>query len=236
MLNVQLSGRKGRMALALTEALSESEACTLVAPDVTNFDVFIDFSTPDGTKAALSLCLDKGKALVVGTTGLDESILSGIKSASHSIPVVLAPNMSAGVNVLFKLAELAAQTLGEESDIEITEAHHRHKVDAPSGTALKLGQTIANVMGADLESLAVYAREGHTGAREKGSIGFQSIRAGDIVGEHRVMFAGSGERLELVHKSGSRRNYAEGALRAALWLTKKNSGLYNMQDVLGLNT
>ena len=236
MLNVQLSGRTGRMALALTEALGESKHCTLIAPGVTDFDIFIDFSTVDGTKAALKLCLEEGKALVIGTTGMDESLLSEINSASSAIPIVVAPNMSVGVNVLFKLTELAAKTLGADSDIEITEAHHRHKVDAPSGTALKLGQTIADAMGTDLESRAVYTRKGKTGARKEGSIGFQSVRAGDIVGEHTIMFAGTGERLELVHKATSRRNYAEGALRAAQWLANKSSGLFDMQDVLGLRS
>jgi len=235
MLSIQLSGRNGRMALALTEAISESKTCVLVTPDAGNFDVFIDFSTVNGAKAALSLCLEKGKALIVGTTGLDEALLSEIQTASASIPIVLAPNMSVGVNVLFKLTELAAGVLGEDCDIEIIETHHRHKVDAPSGTALKLGQIAASATGTDLRSRAVYTREGHTGEREAGSIGFQSVRAGDIVGEHTIMFAGTGERLELVHKAGSRRNYAEGALRAAVWLADKNSALYDMQDVLGLN-
>ena len=235
MLGVQLSGRKGRMALALTDALSESDNCSLVARGTSNFDVFIDFSTVAGTRKALQLCLDTGKALVIGTTGIDTVLLSEIESASSAIPIVLAPNMSVGVNVLFSLAALAAQTLGKDSDIEIIETHHKDKVDAPSGTALKLGQTVANAMGVDLESHAVYTRHGNTGKREEGSIGFQSIRAGDIVGEHTVLFAAAGERLELVHKSGSRRNYAEGALRAAQWLVDKDSGLYDMQDVLELN-
>jgi 4-hydroxy-tetrahydrodipicolinate reductase len=236
MLNIQLSGRNGRMALALTEALSESESCTLVAdPQSTEFDTFIDFSTIAGTRAALSVCLEKGKALVIGTTGFDETFISEIRQASHSIPIVFAPNMSVGVNVLFKLVELASGVLGESSDIEISEAHHQNKVDAPSGTALKLGQIVATALGSDLASRAVYSREGNTGERATGSIGFQSLRAGDIVGEHSVMLASAGERLELVHKASSRRNYAEGALRAALWLENKNSGLYDMQDVLGLN-
>ncbi len=241
MLSVQLSGRSGRMALALTEVLSESKKCTLVAdPQSTEFDVFIDFSTVAGTKTALRMCLEKGKALVIGTTGFDETFLSDISQASRSIPIVLAPNMSVGVNVLFKLVELASGVLGENSDIEISEAHHQNKVDAPSGTALKLGQIVADALGndfggSDLASRAVFSRQGLTGERVPGSIGFQSLRAGDIVGEHSVMLASAGERLELVHKASSRKNYAEGALRAAVWLIDREPGLYDMQDVLGLH-
>lgn len=236
MLKILLSAPRGRMGQALTELIQDSAEAELAAADPLVFDVLIDFSTVDGARAALAQCLSAGKGLVIGTTGLDEALLATIHEAAKSIPIVIAPNMSVGVNVLFKLAELATQVLGDASDIEIVEAHHRDKVDAPSGTALHLGQVIADTLGVDLKSQAVYSREGHTGARKPGSIGFQSVRAGDIVGEHTVMFASAGERIELSHKASSRKNFAVGALRAAQWLSRKNAGLYDMQDVLGLNS
>ncbi|MBV1905638.1 MAG: 4-hydroxy-tetrahydrodipicolinate reductase [Pseudomonadales bacterium] len=236
MLKILLSAPNGRMGQALTRVIGDSADAELVAPGSRDFDLLIDFSTVDGARNALALCLEEGKGLVIGTTGFDEQMLKAIDSAAVVIPIVLAPNMSVGVNVLFKLVELAAQVLGNESDIEVLEAHHRNKVDAPSGTALKLGQVVADVLDADLDTQAVYSREGQIGQREKGSIGFQTIRAGDIVGEHTVIFAAPGERVELVHKASSRDNFAQGALRAAHWLTDKKTGLYDMQDVLDLKS
>lgn len=236
MLKILLSAPNGRMGQALTRVIGDSADAELVAPGSRDFDLLIDFSTVDGARNALALCLEEGKGLVIGTTGFDEQMLKAIDSAAVVIPIVLAPNMSVGVNVLFKLVELAAQVLGNESDIEVLEAHHRNKVDAPSGTALKLGQVVADVLDADLDTQAVYSREGQIGQRVKGSIGFQTIRAGDIVGEHTVIFAAPGERVELVHKASSRDNFAQGALRAAHWLTDKKTGLYDMQDVLDLKS
>ena len=241
MLKILLSAPNGRMGQALTEVIGEAAQTKLVAQPrskstAPGFDVLIDFSTLEGTRDALEECLAQRKGLVIGTTGLDDHLLASIQQAAETIPIVLAANMSVGVNVLFWLTELAARALGEQSDIEISEAHHRHKVDAPSGTALKLGQVIADALGRDLDTHAVYARKGQTGVRDPLSIGFQSVRAGDIVGEHTVLFAGPGERLELTHKASSRSNFAQGALRAAHWLTEKKSGLYDMQDVLALKS
>ncbi len=200
----------------------------------TDFDVAIDFTRPASTLVTLERCRASGKALVIGTTGFAASEKAAIEAAAAQVPVVLAPNMSVGVNVTFKLIELAARALGEEYDVEVIEAHHHHKVDAPSGTALRMGEVLAGARGRDLAECAVFAREGHTGERAPGSIGFATVRAGDIVGEHTVLFAGPGERLEVVHRASSRDNYARGALRAALWLQGRGPGLYSMQDVLDL--
>jgi 4-hydroxy-tetrahydrodipicolinate reductase len=172
--------------------------------------------------------------MIIGTTGLSTDQIAQLKTASSKIAMVFAPNMSVGVNATFKLLEIAAKMLNEGYDIEIIEAHHRHKVDAPSGTALKMGEVIAEALGEKLDDLAVYTREGHTGERKEGSIGFATIRGGDIVGDHTVLFAGDGERIEISHKSSSRQSYAQGSLRAARFLQTQTSGLYDMQDVLGL--
>ncbi len=196
----------------------------------------IDFTRPEGSLAHLQACLRHRVAMVIGTTGFDAQGLARIREASHTIPIVMAPNMSVGVNVVFKLIEQAARALSEGYDIEIIEAHHRHKVDAPSGTALKMGEVAAAASGRVLERDAVWARHGHTGEREPGSIGFSVIRGGDIVGDHTVLFAGTGERIEITHKSSSRATYAAGSLRAARFLADKSSGLYDMQAVLGLES
>lgn len=200
-----------------------------------SFDVLVDFTRPDVCLEKLAFCVAKNKAMVIGTTGFSEQQKQQIKQAAESIPVVFAPNMGVGVNVTLKLLEMAAKAMGDEVDIEVIEAHHRHKVDAPSGTALGMGEAIVNALGTTLEEKAVYAREGITGERVKGSIGFSTIRGGDIVGEHTVMFIGEGERVEITHKATSRMTFASGAIKAACWLSDKKAGLYNMQDVLGFN-
>ncbi len=196
--------------------------------------VLIDFTRPEGTMAHLAACRRHGVAMVIGTTGLSEAQKAQIADAAKSIPIMFAPNMSVGVNVTLKLLQMAAQALSTGYDIEIIEAHHRHKVDAPSGTALKMGEVIAEALGRDLKSCAVYAREGVTGERDPSTIGFSTIRGGDIVGDHTVLFAGTGERIEITHKSASRATYAQGSLRALRFLAGKKHGLYDMFDVLGL--
>ena len=199
-----------------------------------DFDTLIDFTSPEATLAHLKTCAEAGKNVVIGTTGFSDAQKEEIQQASLQTSVVFAPNMSVGVNLCFKLLEVAAGILGEDSDIEIIEAHHRHKKDAPSGTALKMGEIIADTLGRDLKECAVYGREGVTGERDRQTIGFETIRAGDIVGDHTVMFAGAGERIEITHKSNSRMTYASGAVRAALWLDSQQNGLFDMHDVLGL--
>jgi 4-hydroxy-tetrahydrodipicolinate reductase len=199
-----------------------------------NAQALIDFTRPEGTMAHLQVCRALGVNLVIGTTGFTEAQKAEITAASKDIAIMMAPNMSVGVNVTLKLLEMAAKALSTGYDIEIIEAHHRHKVDAPSGTALKMGEVIAGALGRDLKDCAVYAREGVTGERDPSSIGFATIRGGDIVGDHTVLFAGTGERIEITHKSSSRVTYAQGALRAARFLSTKNSGLFDMFDVLGL--
>jgi 4-hydroxy-tetrahydrodipicolinate reductase len=197
-------------------------------------DVLIDFTRPEATLHHLRVCVEQRVGLVIGTTGFDAAGKAAIEQAAKSIPVVFAPNMSVGVNLALKLLDMAARVLDEDFDIEITEAHHRHKVDAPSGTALRMGEVIANALGRDLKSCAVYGREGVTGERDSRTIGFATLRGGDIVGDHTVMFAGIGERLEITHKASSRMTFALGALRAARYLSDKPDGLFDMQDVLGL--
>jgi 4-hydroxy-tetrahydrodipicolinate reductase len=199
-----------------------------------DFDVLIDFSIPAVTAANAAFCLEHGKKMVIGTTGLDDNQLQQVQMASQANAICMASNYATGVNLCFKLAELAASVLGDEVDIEISEAHHRHKIDAPSGTALSLGESVASALGRDLKDVAVYGREGQTGARDRQTIGFATVRAGDIVGDHTVLFAGEGERIEITHKASSRMAFARGAVRAAKWLTTKESGLFDMQDVLGL--
>ncbi|EEO28786.1 4-hydroxy-tetrahydrodipicolinate reductase [Oxalobacter paraformigenes] len=194
----------------------------------------IDFTRPAGTLEHLAYCAAHQIKMIIGTTGFDENGKKAIAAASTSIPVVFAPNMSVGVNVTMKLLEIAAKNFAEGYDIEVIEAHHRHKVDAPSGTALKMGEVIAKAIGRDLGECAIYAREGITGERDPSTIGFSTIRGGDIVGDHTVLFAGTGERIEITHKSASRATYAQGSLRAARFLTDKTSGLFDMQDVLHL--
>jgi 4-hydroxy-tetrahydrodipicolinate reductase len=197
--------------------------------------VLIDFTRPEGTLKHLEYCAAHGIKMVIGTTGFDEAGKAAIRAAAEKTAIVFAPNMSVGVNVTLKLLEMAAKSLSEGYDIEIIEAHHRHKVDAPSGTALKMGEVIADALGRDLKQCAVHGREGVTGERDPSTIGFATIRGGDIVGDHTVLFAGTGERIEISHKSSSRVSYAQGALRAARFLADKPNGLYDMQDVLALN-
>jgi 4-hydroxy-tetrahydrodipicolinate reductase len=196
--------------------------------------VLIDFTRPEGTLEHLKMCRELGVAAVIGTTGFTDAQKAEIAEAAKHIAIVMAPNMSVGVNVTLKLLEMAAKALSTGYDIEIIEAHHRHKVDAPSGTALKMGEVIAGALGRDLKDCAVYAREGVTGERDPSSIGFATIRGGDIVGDHTVLFAGTGERIEVTHKSSSRATYAQGSLRAVRYLAGKPPGLYDMFDVLGL--
>ena len=197
-------------------------------------DVLIDFTRPDGTLQHLAVCRKHGVRAVIGTTGFSAEEKREIAAAAQDIAVVFAPNMNVGVNVTLKLIELAARTLGESYDIEIIEAHHKLKVDAPSGTALMMGEVAAAARGKKLDDIGVFERHGVIGERRPGSIGFSAIRGGDIIGDHTVLFAGTGERIEISHKSASRANYAQGALRAALFLASKKTGLYDMQDVLGL--
>jgi 4-hydroxy-tetrahydrodipicolinate reductase len=199
-----------------------------------NADVLIDFTRPEGTLAHLAVCRELGVKLVIGTTGFSDAQKAEIAAASQDIAIMMAPNMSVGVNVTLKLLEMAAKALSTGYDIEILEAHHRHKVDAPSGTALKMGEVIAGALGRDLKDCAVYAREGITGERDPSSIGFATIRGGDIVGDHTVLFAGTGERIEISHKSSSRATYAQGSLRAARFLAGQANGLFDMFDVLNL--
>ena len=201
---------------------------------VNDFDVVIDFTGLAPTLNHLSICREHGKKIVIGTTGFDDAQKAQIADASKEIGVVFAPNMSVGVNLCFKLLDMAARVMGDDCDIEIIEAHHRHKLDAPSGTAVRMGEVVADALGRDLSKVAVYGREGQTGERERETIGFETIRAGDVVGEHTVWFATEGERVEITHKASSRMTFAKGAARAAAWLESKDAGLFDMQDVLGL--
>ncbi len=202
--------------------------------DLTGVHCLIDFTRPAGTLNHLEACRKLGVAMVIGTTGFDTDQKLQIQDAARDIPVVFAPNMAVGVNLVFKLLDVAARVLNQGYDIEIIEAHHRHKVDAPSGTALRMGEVVAEALGRDLAQCAVYGREGVTGERDPSTIGFATVRGGDIVGDHTVLFAGVGERVEITHKAGSRMPYALGALRAARFLKGKQRGLFDMQDVLGL--
>ena len=257
-MKLAVTGAGGRMGRALIEAIQADGGLELgaaldapgspaigqdvggvkvsadVAGAVSACDVLIDFTRPEGALAHLAACAKQGRAMVIGTTGFSEPQSASIREAAQRIPIVLSPNFAVGVNVLFKLAETAARALGEGYDVEIVEAHHRHKVDAPSGTALKLGEIIARALERDLGKVAVHGREGETGERPAKAIGFHALRGGDIVGEHTALFAGVGERLELTIRSQSRMTYAHGAVRAAKWLRRKPAGLYDMFDVLGL--
>jgi 4-hydroxy-tetrahydrodipicolinate reductase len=252
-MKVAIAGAAGRMGQALVEALREQKDLQLAAAfdvpgresaglgigsdanaAIAAAEVLIDFTRPEGTLANLRSCRAQGKAMVIGTTGFSAAQRQEIEAAARAIPIAMAANFAVGVNALFKLAETAARILGEGYDVEIIEAHHRHKVDAPSGTALQLGKAVAAVLGRDLGRDAVHGRHGEPGARPAREIGFHAVRGGDIVGEHTVLFAGVGERLELTVRSQSRATYASGALRAARWLRGRRAGLYDMYDVLGL--
>jgi len=205
-----------------------------VADVIGDIDVLIDFTVPAATIDNVATCVDRGVAIVIGTTGFTPEQQAMIDSAATKIPVCKASNFSTGVNLCFKLLDMAARVLGDEVDIEVYEAHHRHKIDAPSGTALSMGQVVADALGRDLGKVAVYGREGQTGARDSQTIGFATVRAGDIVGDHTVTFAAEGERVEITHKASSRMSFARGAVRAAAWLGSQSAGMYDMQDVLGL--
>lgn len=206
-----------------------------LASQAANFDLLIDFTRPEGTLAHLAFCQAAGKKMVIGTTGFDDAGKAAIAQAAEKIGIVFASNYSVGVNLVFKLLEKAAKVMGDYCDIEVIEAHHRHKVDAPSGTALSMGEHIAKTLGRDLKTHGVFAREGITGERRRDEIGFATIRAGDVVGEHSVWFADEGERVEIAHKASSRMTFANGAVRAAKWLQNQPHGLFDMTDVLDLN-
>ena len=224
-------------AIGVSAKVFGGNADVVVAADATSVPrgaVLIDFTRPEATLGYLDACVAGGVGMVIGTTGFDDVGKAKIAEAAKKIPIVLSPNYSVGVNTVFKLLELAAKSLNEGYDIEILEMHHRMKVDAPSGTALKLGEIIAEAQGTKLADRAVYAREGHTGERKNGTIGFAALRGGDVVGDHTVVFAGIGERIEIAHKSASRSTYAVGAIRAAKFLQGKSNGLFDMPDVLGL--
>lgn len=266
---IAVTGFGGRMGRALAQALVQSERAELSAAVVrpesslvgadageiaglgnlglpvvgalkdAEFDVLIDFSAPTATLANAAFCAEKGKPIVIGTTGFDADQKARLMKAAEVIPLCMASNFSTGVNLCFKLLESAARVMGEDADIEIVEAHHRHKVDAPSGTALSMGEVIADTLGRDLSEVAVYGREGQTGARDRDTIGFATVRGGDVVGDHTVMFLADGERVEISHRASSRLSFARGAVRAALWLAGEGGevhapGHYDMRDVLGL--
>ena len=256
-MKIAIAGAGGRMGQALIEAALAERGLELAAAfdaagspaiggaagpvkvqadlgGLSAADVLIDFTRPAGTLLHLEACLKFGKPMVIGTTGFSDAQQQRIAAGAKRIPIVLSPNFAIGVNVVFRLAQTAARALGDDYDVEIVEAHHRHKVDAPSGTALKLGELVAGALGRKLGEVAAHGREGDTGERPAREIGFHAIRGGDIVGEHTVIFAGTGERVEVAVRSQSRLTYAAGALRAARWLVGRGPGLYDMADVLGL--
>ena len=257
-MRVAIAGAGGKMGRALIEAVQADASLTLgaaldapgspaLATEIGNVtvgsdiraavsaaDLLIDFTRPEGTLAHLDICRAKKVKAVIGTTGFSAEQKDTIAAAGTDIAIVLAPNMSVGVNLCLKLLDLAAKILEEGYDVEIIEAHHRHKADAPSGTAIRMGEVVAQALGRNLSECAVYGREGVTGERNAKTIGFATVRGGDIVGDHTVMFAGAGERVEIAHKASSRATFAQGALRAARFLASKQTGFYDMQDVLGL--
>jgi 4-hydroxy-tetrahydrodipicolinate reductase len=227
----------------LIDAVQAADDCTLagtldlgrdIEANLADAQVLIDFTRPEGTMAHLAACRARGVKMVIGTTGFSDAQKAELAQASRQTALMVSPNMSVGVNVVLRLLDTAARALAQGYDIEIVEAHHRHKVDAPSGTALKMGEVVAAALGRDLKQCAVYGREGVTGERDPSAIGFATVRGGDIVGDHTVMFCGTGERIEIAHKSASRATYAQGALRAARFLMDKPHGLFDMNDVLGL--
>ncbi len=233
-LDVATNSALGTDAAAFLGQSSGVAICADLSHGLANAQVLIDFTRPEGTLAHLQVCRELGVNMVIGTTGFSDAQKAEIAAAARDIAIVMAPNMSVGVNVTLKLLEMAAKALATGYDIEIIEAHHRHKVDAPSGTALKMGEVVANALGRDLKECAVYARQGVTGERDPSSIGFATIRGGDIVGDHTVLFAGIGERIEISHKSSSRATYAQGSLRAVRFLKSRSAGLFDMFDVLNL--
>ena len=254
-IKVAVNGAAGRMGRTVTEVIALSDAVELAAAydcetspavaatpeirdvqalDAAVFDVLIDFSIPDGALAALERCAAAGKSAVVGTTGFDGLQQERIKVLSASMPLVIAPNMSMGMNMCFRLIRRTAEVLGNEADVEIIESHHRYKVDSPSGTAIRMGEVIAEALDLDLSSHAVYGRRGHTGVRPDHAIGFHSIRGGDVFGEHRALFSFAGEQIEIRHKASSRLAFARGAVSAAVWVAGREPGRYRMEDVLEL--
>ncbi|CAM3772484.1 4-hydroxy-tetrahydrodipicolinate reductase [Roseateles saccharophilus] len=242
MLKVAVTGASGRMGKMLIEAVMAAEDCQLhatldkgddVRAGLAGADVLIDFTRPEATLDHLAICADLGVKAVVGTTGFEPAQKARIAELAQHTAIVFAPNMSVGVNVVLKLLDMAARAMNEGFDIEIVEAHHRNKVDAPSGTALQMGQVVADALGRDLKQCAVYGREGVTGVRDPSTIGFATVRGGDIIGDHTVLFAGTGERIEISHKASSRGIYAQGSLRAARFLAGQATGLFGMNDVLG---
>jgi len=244
-MKIAIAGAGGKMGRTLIEAVAADPSLKLaatfdigddIARAVATCDALIDFTRPEGTLQHLDACVAAGKSIVIGTTGFTPEQMARIDAAAKRIPVMLSPNFAVGVNVVFKLAEVAAKALGEGYDIEVIEAHHRQKVDAPSGTALEIGRILARALGRDLDQVAAHGREGDTGARPAKEIGFHAIRGGDIVGEHTVVFAGVGERVEVTVRSHSRMSYASGALRAAKWLQGKAPGRYDSFDVLGFKS
>ena len=264
MIRIAVVGAAGRMGCAITRAVGQDAAVTVGCalehaespalgrdaglqaniealdveiaeqPAADSFDIMIDFSTPLSTLRNVEFCRREQKAIVIGTTGMDAELLAKIRDAAGDIPVMFSANYSVGVNLAAMLLRTAARVMGGDTDIEIIEAHHRHKVDAPSGTALLLGQAIADELGKDLQRDGVFCREGIIGEREPGSIGFSTIRGGDIAGEHSVMFIGEAERIEIKHRATDRKSFANGAVRAAKWLSRQPAGFYDMNDVLGL--
>jgi 4-hydroxy-tetrahydrodipicolinate reductase len=264
MMRIAIAGASGRMGRMLIESVSQStdlfltaaldvagspmigqDACAFLGKPsgvlitdqlsvLKGADCLIDFTRPEGSLLHLADCVQYGVNIVIGTTGFDEAGKAAINEAAKKIGVVFAPNMSVGVNATLKLLDMAARILNSGYDVEVFEAHHHHKVDAPSGTALKMGETVARAWGKPLDDIATWTREGHTGPREAGTIGFSVVRGGDIVGDHTVYFCGIGERIEITHRSSSRAGYAEGGLRAARFLKDKKTGLFDMQTVLGL--
>ena len=244
MLRIAISGANGRMGSTIQNAIANNPKTTVGAlinhldnldDFVDDFDVLIDFTRPEATLSYLKTCAKFNKKIIIGTTGFNDKELKSLNNYSQKLPIVFAPNMSIGVNLTLKLLEQTAKIIGNESDIEIVEAHHRYKVDAPSGTALKMGEVIANSLGRKLEECAVYGREGIEEERGKNTIGFSTIRGGDVIGEHTAFFFMDGERIEITHKASSRMTFANGAVRAALWLENNtNNQIYSMNDVLGL--
>ena len=243
MIKIAVVGASGRMGQTIIESINQNDGVTLgatldkgddLAAVSDQFDAVIDFTRPEATLDYLEVCKQAKKSIVIGTTGFDDAGLEAINNAAKEIPVVFAPNMSVGVNLSLKLLDMAAKVIGEDADIEIVEAHHRHKVDAPSGTALKMGEVVANALGRDLSKCAIYGREGIEEPRDRQTIGFSTIRGGDVVGEHTVSFFMEGERVEITHKASSRMTFANGAVRASSWLKGKSAGLYSMQDILDL--
>jgi 4-hydroxy-tetrahydrodipicolinate reductase len=261
-IRVSIAGASGRMGQMLIDAALKEEGIALAsafdrpgsqlvgrdaaagaagvlvgddaAAAIAAADCLIDFTRPEGTLAHLALAVRLGKSVVIGTTGFDADGKAAIAEAARAIPIVFAPNMAVGMNAVFRLLDVAARILSEGYDVEVIEAHHRFKADAPSGTALRMGEVVARALGRDLAQCAIYGREGVTGERKAETIGFSTIRGGDVVGDHTVLFAGIGERIEITHKSGSRLPYALGSLKAARFLARQAPGLFDMQDVLGL--